>query len=85
MAVQGDRIYLHGGRNNFVCDDMWMMSMTSLKWVEVKTVGRAPPPRHTHLMTCFVNRQKEVRLYLYGGTDELGGTAELHKDIPVIT
>ena len=25
MAVHGELIYLHGGRNNFVCDDLWMV------------------------------------------------------------
>lgn len=69
MAVAGDCIYIHGGRNNFVCDDLWVVSMGTLLWSEVKTTGRQPAPRHNHIITVTKNC-----LFVYGGTDELGGS-----------
>mmetsp|Transcript_46212 Transcript_46212/g.88190 ORF Transcript_46212/g.88190 Transcript_46212/m.88190 type:complete len:1493 (-) Transcript_46212:386-4864(-) len=70
VAVAGDCIYIHGGRNNFVCDDLWVVSMGTLLWSEVKTTGRQPAPRHNHIITVTKNC-----LFVYGGTDELGGSS----------
>ena len=68
VAVDGDCLYIQGGRNNFVCDDVWVVSMSSLVWTEIKTSGRTPPPRHSHIITVTKDT-----MYIYGGTDELGG------------
>eukprot|EP00959_Pyramimonas_sp_CCMP1952_P053309 1115252-Pyramimonas_sp.AAC.1 len=51
------------------------MSMSGLTWIEVKTSGRSPSPRHGHQMSCMMAADKNASLYVYGGIDELGGAS----------
>ncbi|KAK3273495.1 hypothetical protein CYMTET_18285 [Cymbomonas tetramitiformis] len=70
MAVLGDLLFVHGGRNNFVLDDLFCMNSSTMTWMEVQTQGRTPPARHGHVLTCVGNS-----LYIYGGQDELSGVS----------
>ncbi len=60
-------LFIHGGRNNFVLEDLHVLNFVDKSWTEISCVGRLPPPRHNHLMTMFKDH-----LYLFGGLDELG-------------
>ena len=60
-------LFIHGGRNNFVLEDLHVLDFVDKVWTEVSSVGRMPPPRHSHLMTMHKDH-----LYLFGGLDELG-------------
>lgn len=63
----GYNLFIQGGRNNFILEDLYVLDLMSSTWVEIPSAGRAPPPRHGHLMV--VHNQS---LYLFGGQDDLG-------------
>lgn len=63
----GNLLFIHGGRNNFVLEDLHVLDFVSKTWTEISAVGRVPPPRHSHLITVYKDH-----LYLFGGLDELG-------------
>lgn len=65
------KIYLHAGQDNFVRNDLYELDVSNreeMHWTLVNTVGRPPPPCHSHLLHCI-----DGKLYIAGGFDELGG------------
>jgi hypothetical protein len=47
----GNLLFIHGGRNNFVLEDLHVLDFVNKSWTEISSVGRMPPPRHSHLLT----------------------------------
>lgn len=52
--------------------------MQTKTWYEVPTCGRAPPPRHCHLLATH-----EEKIFCYGGYDELGADTHSMHRLPV--
>lgn len=47
----GNLLFIHGGRNNFVLEDLHVLDFMTKAWTEISAGGRTPPPRHSHLLT----------------------------------
>lgn len=65
------KIYLHAGQDNFVRNDLYELDVSNreeMHWTLVNSVGRPPPPCHSHLLHSI-----DGKLYVAGGFDELGG------------
>eukprot|EP00899_Mesostigma_viride_P013144 jgi/Mesvir1/21830/Mv04215-RA.1 len=71
-CMDGPLLFLHGGKNNFVLGDAYVLDTGKLRWGQLVTDGRVPPPRFGH--QSYVARCTEYqRMYIFGGMDELGG------------
>jgi N-acetylneuraminic acid mutarotase len=73
MCVLNNKLYLHGGRNNFVLDDLFVLDLNTLVWAEVNTIGRKPAARYLHSLSSSTSPDGVHSLWVYGGKDELGG------------
>jgi Kelch motif len=63
---------LHGGRSNFVLEDVFVLDLVTKTWAEVVVGGEeAGPARHSH-----VSAVHDGHLYIYGGLNELGSTSD---------
>jgi Galactose oxidase, central domain len=62
----GVQLFVHGGRSNFVLEDLYVLDFLTHSWSEVATGGRAPLPRHSHIITVH-QTQTQNALYLFGG------------------
>lgn len=72
---------MHGGRNNFILDDMFVLDLGSHEWssaASAEAPGRRPPTRHGHIMTVH-----SERLYMFGGYDELGAYSSVLYSVAV--
>ena len=69
---------MHGGRNNFVLEDMFVLDLARKEWTDVAPGAHTPPPRHGHLMAVHADK-----LYMYGGYDELGAWSDAMFCLPV--
>ena len=67
----GSQLFVQGGRNNFVLEDMFVLDLLRKEWTEALPGAKGPPARHGHLMTVHADH-----LYLYGGYDELGAYSD---------
>ena len=75
IAVSGRYIFIHGGRSNFVQDDLYAYDTTTGNWINIETTGRPGAQRHKHMMVAH-----EANLYIFGGFDDMGGLcAQLHR------
>ena len=74
----GTHLFVHGGRNNFVLEDLFVLDLVKKEWTDVGPGSRTPPPRHGHLMTVHADK-----LYMYGGYDELGAWSDAMFCLPV--
>jgi N-acetylneuraminic acid mutarotase len=64
-AVQGEKIYFHGGHDgNQWLDDLHVLNTMSLVWSKPKVSGQKPSARACHTMSR-VGR----KLYMFGGYD----------------
>ena len=69
----GGWLYVHGGQNNLLLEDFFVLDLRTREWAEVLLeAGHAPTPRHSHSLAVAGSR-----LFLFGGCDELG-PAERH-------
>jgi len=74
----GRYLFISGGRNNFVLEDLAVMDLISKSWLEVSLGDTAPPPRHCHLVSVH-----DQALYLFGGLDDLGAPSLRLFKLPV--
>jgi len=74
----GSQLFVHGGRNNFVLEDMFVLDLARKEWTDVAPGAHTPPPRHGHLMAVHADK-----LYMYGGYDELGAWSDAMFCLPV--
>lgn len=74
----GSQLFVHGGRNNFVLEDMFVLDLAKQEWTDVPAGAHTPPPRHGHLMTVH-----QDKLFMYGGFDELGAWSDAMFCLPV--
>lgn len=74
----GSQLFVHGGRNNFVLEDMFVLDLAKKEWTDVLPGAHTPPPRHGHLMTVH-----QDKLFMYGGYDELGAWSDAMFCLPV--
>ena len=68
----GKKLFLHGGRDNFIREDMYALDFSdqsALTWETIATAGRPPPPCYSHELVCNASGQ----IFTFGGFDELGG------------
>lgn len=73
------QVFLHGGRNNAVLDDLFVFDMMDRTWSEVVTDSTRPPPaRHSHILTVYKDE-----LVLFGGQGTLGGSATNLYKLPI--
>lgn len=77
-ATAGSQLFVHGGRNNFVLEDLFVLDLAKKEWTDVAAGAHTPPPRHGHLMTVHADK-----LYIYGGYDELGAWSDAMFCLPV--
>lgn len=77
-AAVGSQLFVHGGRNNFVLEDLFVLDLAKKEWTDVAPGAHTPPPRHGHLMTVH-----DDKLYVYGGYDELGAWSDAMFCLPV--
>lgn len=77
-AAVGSQLFVHGGRNNFVLEDLFVLDLAKKEWTDVPAGAHTPPPRHGHLMTVQADK-----LYMYGGYDELGAWSDAMFCLPV--
>lgn len=78
MVCAGSQLFVHGGRNNFVLEDMFVLDLAKKEWTDIAPGAHTPPPRHAHLMTVHADK-----LYMYGGYDELGAWSDAMFCLPV--
>ena len=78
IFLTGSQLFVHGGRNNFVLEDMFVLDLAKKEWTDVAPGAHTPPPRHCHLMTVHADK-----LYMYGGYDELGAWSDAMFCLPV--
>lgn len=65
-------MYVHGGKNNFVLDDLWILNLIKKEWSEIIVGNQSPAPaRQMHIMDMFSDQ-----LYIFGGSDDLGGISD---------
>ena len=74
----GSQLFVQGGRNNFVLEDMFVLDLLRKEWTEALPGAKGPPARHGHLLTVHGDH-----LYLYGGYDELGAYSDSVFRLPV--
>ena len=68
----GTQLYVHGGKNNFVLDDLWMLNLIRKEWSEIVVGSQSPhPARQMHIMDMWSDQ-----LYIFGGSDDLGGMSD---------
>ena len=68
----GTQLYVHGGKNNFVLDDLWVLNLIRKEWSEIVVGSQSPhPARQMHLMDMWSDQ-----LYIFGGSDDLGGMSD---------
>ncbi len=78
IAISGGLLFLHGGRSNFVLDDVFVLDLVTKTWSEVVVAGgRASPSRHAHISAVHADR-----LYIYGGLNELGTPSDQMLALP---
>lgn len=77
-CLTGSQLFVHGGRNNFVLEDMFVLDLAKKEWTDVSPGAHTPPPRHGHLMTVH-----QDKLFMYGGYDELGAWSDAMFCLPV--
>ena len=69
--LAGIQVFLHGGRNNAVLDDLFVYDLNERVWTEIAMdQARAPPARHGHILCVFKDH-----LMFFGGQGTLGGAA----------
>ena len=74
----GSQLFVQGGRNNFVLEDMFVLDLLRKEWTEALPGAKGPPARHGHVLTVHADH-----LYLYGGYDELGAYSDSMFRLPV--
>ena len=69
LRAAGGRLYVHGGQNNLLLEDLFVLDLRAREWAEIVLpgAGPAPTPRHSHCLAVAGGR-----LLLFGGYDELG-------------
>lgn len=68
----GTQLYVHGGKNNFVLDDLWVLNLIRKEWSEIAVGSQSPhPARQMHIMDMSSDQ-----LYIFGGSDDLGGMSD---------
>jgi len=62
------RLVVYGGFDGgaVLSDDIWVLSLDSLRWTRLEPVGDQPPARYRHSATYDVTRD---RMILFGGSD----------------
>lgn len=80
-SCAGGLLFLHGGKSNFVLEDVFVLDLVTKTWAEVSIGGEeAPPARHSHVTALH-----EGHLYMYGGLNELGSSSDNLMVIPAPT
>lgn len=75
IAVSGQHIFVHGGRSNFVQDDLFAYNTKTGDWINIETMGRPGAQRHKHIMHAT-----KGQLYIFGGLDDMGGLcSQMHR------
>lgn len=77
-AAAGTQLFIHGGRNNFVLEDLFVLDLARKEWTDVVPGEHTPPPRHSHLITLHADK-----LYMYGGYDQLGAWSDAMFCLPI--
>ncbi len=71
-SFAGTQLYVHGGKNNFVLDDLWVLNLIKKEWSEISAGSQSPlPARQMHIMDLSSDQ-----LYIFGGFDDLGGVSD---------
>ena len=73
QVEEHDLLWIRGGRNNFVLDDLFYLDLDTYTWYEANKFKTpvAPSPSYGQIMVEW-----ESRLYLVGGTHEMGGLVD---------
>ena len=68
-----DLLWVRGGRNNFVLDDMFYLDLNTFTWYECSKLNTPviPSPSYGQIMVEY-----DANLYLVGGTHEMGGLVD---------
>ena len=65
LAAQNDRVFVHGGKNNAVLQDLYVLQVNTLEWTAI-TSGGIPGAKYGHSLTLASNSE----MIMVGGSTD---------------